>query len=89
MSDDEALAALARTPRLLVALDFDGTVKLIPTPGHTAGHQSLVVRRSDGGQAAVRCSMDVVLHTAQRSGGTRVARASARRLVVERGSEPL
>ncbi|WP_454169235.1 trehalose-phosphatase [Microbacterium paulum] len=26
MSDDEALAALARTPRLLVALDFDGTL---------------------------------------------------------------
>jgi N-acyl homoserine lactone hydrolase len=30
----------------------DGTVRIVPTPGHTAGHQSLLVRESDGPGAA-------------------------------------
>jgi glyoxylase-like metal-dependent hydrolase (beta-lactamase superfamily II) len=28
----------------------DGRVTLFPTPGHTAGHQSLIVRTDDGGE---------------------------------------
>lgn len=31
----------------------DGTVVCVPTPGHTAGHQSLLVRSADGPDAAL------------------------------------
>lgn len=44
----------ARTPLRSAVPDLDGAaeilpgVTLLPTPGHTSGHQSLVVRLSDG-----------------------------------------
>jgi glyoxylase-like metal-dependent hydrolase (beta-lactamase superfamily II) len=51
-----------RAETVLTALPTGETVTVVPTPGHTPGHQSVVV---DGGGAQVVVTGDVLVHAVQ------------------------